>query len=133
MGTHLVSFIDELVSTGDGLQSVDVIELGSDLITEEPASSTRAHSPRIDILRVTPDQVTEGTFMRDLLSPRNDSDLVDGPDLGAQPSMDAEHRTVDNGCKHQEIKYLTASFPDRGISVFLLTLFIESVDLGDLS
>jgi hypothetical protein len=45
----------------------------------------------------------------------------------------AEHFTVDDGCKNEEIKHMTAGFPDRGIAVLLLALLVKAVDLCDLS
>lgn len=47
--------------------------------------------------------------------------------------MHAEHFAVDYGCESEEVKDLTAGFPDAGIAVFLLTFFVEAVDLGDLA
>jgi hypothetical protein len=47
--------------------------------------------------------------------------------------MYTENTPVDNCRKCKEIKDLTAGFPYRGVSVFSLTLFVEAVDLGDLS
>lgn len=46
--------------------------------------------------------------------------------------MDAQNFPVDDGGEGQEIEDLTAGFPDRGVSVFLLAFFVEAVDLGDL-
>ena len=47
--------------------------------------------------------------------------------------MNAEDFAVNNGTKDEEIKDLAASFPDRGIAVFLLALLVETVDLGNLA
>jgi hypothetical protein len=47
--------------------------------------------------------------------------------------MDAEDLPVDDSCQGQKVENLTARFPHRGISVLGLALFVESVDLGDLS
>jgi hypothetical protein len=43
-----------------------------------------------------------------------------------------EDLAIDDGGKDQEIKYMTTGLPDRGITILHLTLFIESVHLGDL-
>jgi len=43
-----------------------------------------------------------------------------------------EDLAIDDGGKDQEIKYVTTGLPDRGIAILHLTLFIESVHLGDL-
>ena len=47
--------------------------------------------------------------------------------------MDAEDFPVDNSAKDEEIKDLTAGFPNRGITILLLTFFVEAVDLGYLA
>jgi hypothetical protein len=46
--------------------------------------------------------------------------------------MHAKDFTVDDGGQGQEVEDLAARFPDGGVTVFLLTFFVESVDLGDL-
>lgn len=70
--------------------------------------------------------------MRDLLSPSNDSNLVESSDLGGESAVYAEDFTVHECCQRQEIEDLAGSFPYRGVAVLLLALFIEPVDLGDL-
>jgi hypothetical protein len=85
------------MSASDGLKTVHVVELRSDLITKKPASTTRADSPGIDILRVAPDQIAECSLMRNLLCSGNDTDLIDGPDLGAETAVYAEDGAVNNG------------------------------------
>lgn len=39
--SYLVALIDELMSTSNELKAVDVVELGSDFIAEQPSSSAR--------------------------------------------------------------------------------------------
>lgn len=95
----------------NGLEPVDMVELGRDLVAKEPARPTGTHSPGIDVLRVAPHEVAEGPLVRDLLGPRHDADLVDRADLGAQPAVHAEHRAVDDGGQHQEVEDLAARLP----------------------
>jgi hypothetical protein len=47
--------------------------------------------------------------------------------------VDAENLTVDDGGKDEEIEHMTAGLPNRGVAVLLLTLFVESIHLGNLS
>ena len=84
------------MSTSNELQAVDMIELGCDLITEEPASTARGDSPSLYVLRITPNQVTEGTLMRNLLSAGDNTDLVNGTDLRAEATMNAKDLAIDN-------------------------------------
>ena len=63
----------------------------------------------------------------------NDSDLIQRSYLWAETSVDAEDFAVDNSAEDEEIEDLTAGFPNRGIAIFLLTLLVETVDLGYLT
>ena len=131
--TDLVPFVDELVSARDEIKVVDMIELAGDLVSKEPASTTRRDGPGTDIFRITPDQVTEGAFMRDLLGTGDNTDLVEGTDLRAQAAVNAEDFAINNGAEDEEVKDLSTCLPDRGVAVFLDALFIETVDLSDLT
>lgn len=61
-----------------GELTVYLVELCCDLAAEQPASTPRADSPGVDVLRVAPHQVAEGAFMRNLAY------TVDGANLGKQ-------------------------------------------------
>jgi len=129
----LVAFIDKLVSTCDEFQAIDMVELGCDLVTEEPASATRRNSPSVDVLGVTPDKITEGTLMRNLLSTSNDADLINSADFRAESSVNAEDLTINDSSKDEEVENLAAGLPDRRVAVLLLTLLVETVDLSNLA
>jgi len=109
--SHLVAFVDQLMSTGNGLQPVDVVELCCDLITKQPASATWTDGPRVDVLWITPYKITERSLVGDLLGSRNDADLVDGPYLGTQTAVYAQNSPIDDSGKDQEVKDLTACLP----------------------
>lgn len=47
--------------------------------------------------------------------------------------MHAEDFAVDDGGKREEVENLAAGFPDGGVAIFCLALFVEAVDLGDLA
>jgi hypothetical protein len=130
---YLIAFIDELVSTSDELKTVDMIKLGCNLVSKEPACTTGRNSPRLDILRIAPDQVAKSTLMRDLLGTSNDTDLIDGTDLRTQAAVNAENLTVNDSSKDEKIKYLAARLPDRRVSIFLLALLVKAINLGDLA
>lgn len=78
---HLVPLIDQLVSTRNQLEPVDMVELRGDLIPKQPARPTRRNSPGADVLRVAPDEIAKGAFVGNLLSACNDTDLVNGADF----------------------------------------------------
>jgi hypothetical protein len=121
------------VSTSYEFETIDMVELGRNLVPEKPACATGRNRPRLDILRVTPDQVAEGTLVRDLLGTSHNADLVDRADFWAQTTVNAENFTVNDSGEDEEIENLATRFPNRRVSVLLLALLVETVDLGDLA
>ena len=85
------------MSTGNKLKAVDVIKFRSDLVAKQPPCTTWRYSPSSNVFRITPDQITESAFVRDLLSSSNDAYLVKGTDFRTQTTVDAEHFAV-NDC-----------------------------------
>ncbi len=47
--------------------------------------------------------------------------------------MYTENGSVDNGGEDEEVEYLAACLPNRGVAVFCLALLIETIDLCDLA
>jgi hypothetical protein len=68
-----------------------------------------------------------------LLSSGDDTNLIKSADLGTETSVDAEYLAVNDSGKSEEVKDLAARFPDRSVAVLLLALFVEAVNLRDLS
>jgi len=131
--TYLVPLVDQLMSTGNQLEPIDMVEFRRDLVPEQPPRPTRRNSPGANVLRITPDEIAKGAFVRDLLSASNDTDLVEGADFGTQPTVDAEDFAVNDGAENEEIEDLAAGFPDGSVAVFLLAFFVETVHLRDLA
>lgn len=96
-------------------------------------SSSRTDSPVLNIIRVRPDQIAEGAFMRDFLGSRNYSNLIQCSDLRTQTAMNTQHRAINDGTQSHEIEHLTASLPHRCIPIFLKALLVEPIDLCDLT
>ena len=115
------------------LETVDVVELGRHLITEQPTSTAGADGPGVDVFWVTPHKIAESTFVGNLLGTCYHPDLVDCSNLRTQAAVHAEHGAIHYGGKDKEVKDLAASFPDGSVAVFLLAFFVESVDLRDLT
>lgn len=131
--TYLVTLIDQLMGTSNEFQAIDMVELSCDLITEEPASAARGDGPSLNVLGIAPDEITERTLMRNLLCTSYDTDLVDGANFRAETTMNTENLAVDDSSKDQEVEYLATGLPDRSVTVLLLTLLVETVDLSDLA
>jgi hypothetical protein len=71
--------------------------------------------------------------MRDLLGTSNDTDLIDGTNLRAQTTVNAENLAVNDSSKDEKIKYLAARLPDRRVSILLLAFLVKAINLGDLA
>jgi len=131
--TNLVTLIYKLMRTRDCREAVDVVELGGHLVAEEPTGAAGAHGPGVYVFRITPYKIAESTLVGNLLSSGNNADLINGANLRAQATVHTEYSAVDNGGQDKEVKDLTAGLPNGGVAVLLLTLLIESIDLGDLA
>lgn len=71
--------------------------------------------------------------MGNLLSSGYDADLVEGADLGGQASVNAENLAVDDGGEGEKVKDLATGLPYGSVAVLCLALFVETIDLSDLS
>ena len=109
---YLVALVDQLMSSCDELQAVDVVEFGRDLVSEQPAGASGRYSPRVDVFRVTPYEIAESALVWDLLCSRYNADLVQCADLRRQTSVDAQDLAIDDGCEGEEVKDLAAGLPD---------------------
>jgi len=123
----------KLMGTSDQAQAVNVIELGGDFRAEQPSSSSRADRPGVDVIRVGPHQVAVGAFMRDLLSPLDETDLVKGLDIGGKTTVNAEDLAFYNGSNSEEIEHFGAVLPGVGVTILAHGLVVETVHLGDLA
>jgi len=121
------------VGTGDELQTIDLIELRRDLVSKQPSSTTWRNSPSLNVLRITPDQITESTLVRDLLGTGNDTNLIKSTNLWAETTVNAKDSSVNNSRKNEEVKDLAASLPDGSIAVLLLALLVEAINLSNLA
>lgn len=130
---YLVAFVDELMGSSNELEAIHVVELCSYFIPKQPSCAPWRDSPGAHVLRITPHQVAERAFVRDLLRASYDADLIQGADFGAQAAVHAEDFAVDDGAEDEEVEDLTAGFPDGGVAVFGLAFFVETVDLGYLT
>lgn len=71
--------------------------------------------------------------MGNLLSTRNNTDLINSSNLGTQATMDAEKLSVNYGSENKEVEDVAARLPYGCVAVFLLAFFVETVHLCDLT
>ena len=131
--SYLEPLVDQLMRPCDQLETIDMIKLAGHFIPKQPPSPSRTNRPSPHIFWVTPDQIAEGTLMWYLLCSCNDSYLIQGPYLRRKATMYTEDLPIDDRAEDEEIEDLTARFPDGGVTVFGLTFFVETVDLGYLT
>lgn len=78
----LVALHDELMCSCHKVNVIDMIEFSSDLGSEEPSGTSGGHCPGLDFFGVRPHKVAERTLVRDLHSSIDESNLVNGLNLG---------------------------------------------------
>lgn len=86
--------MNQLVSSADEFQVVDVNKLVRHLGAEEPACSTRADGPGVNIFWIRPNEVTEGTFVGDLLITFNGSNLIERLDVRGEATVHTENLLI---------------------------------------
>lgn len=121
------------MGTSDELKTVDLVEFLGDLVAEQPACAPGRNSPGVDIFGIRPDEITECTFVRYLLCTGDNANLIKSSYFRAQATVHAENTAVNDGSKNKEIEDLATRLPYGCIAVFLLALFIKSVNLCDLA
>ena len=66
-----------------------------------------------------------------LPEPINDLDLINAVYTGTQTAMHTEDLIIDDDAQGKEVKHVGEVMPDIGVTIFAVTLGIESVRLGD--
>lgn len=121
------------MSSANQAEIIDSVELLGDLGSEEPSSASGTHGPSLDVLRVRPHEIAEGSLVGDLLASLDSSDLIDGLNIRGETSMDTEHLTLDEGGNAEVVEHLSAVLPRVRVTVLSDDLVIESIDRSDLS
>jgi hypothetical protein len=100
------------MGSGDHLEVVSVVELLGDILAEGVAGATRVHSPAGTIIRVRPQQVAHGSFVRDFLEPFEGSDIVESLNAGGESAVEAEKLIFDDGGERKVVEEFSQAFPD---------------------
>lgn len=111
----LVSRLHQLMRSDDQPQPVMMVELISRTTPEQPAHSSAAHHPPLDLIWIRPDQIPETPRRRDLCYSIDVVNFIQSVDLRRETSMETEdvicdrqRGTVDEGRKWQVIEDLVA-------------------------
>lgn len=86
----------QLMSSGDHLQVVCMVELLSNVLAESVTRTSRIHSPSRPVIGVRPQQIAHWALMWHLLEPFERSDVIKGFDAGRQASVKAEELIFHN-------------------------------------
>ena len=125
-----VALHDQLMSSTNHLNIICSIELTDNIASKQISCSSWWHSPSLGVLWVTPEEITHGSIMGNLLLPVYCSDLVKCLYTGTQPSVNTEYLSIDNGWQREIVKYLCAVSPNCDASIFSETLVIETIYLS---
>lgn len=102
----LVSFLNELMSSADEFETVDLHELVRHASTKQPTRASRTHLPTTNIiLRITPHEIAEGAIVGDLNVAVNHSNLIQSANIRREATMDTKNLVVDElDCRRMEVK-----------------------------
>ena len=76
--TPIVAIHHKLMGTGNSCQTIRMVELLRDVLTERIAGTTRGDTPAASVVRVRPEQVADGTLVGHLLHAVQLTDLIKG-------------------------------------------------------
>ena len=123
----VVSIHDKLMSTCDSHQVIGVIELFGDVLAERVASTSWRDTPTTSVIRVRPEEITDGTLVRSLLNAIELADLIKCIDRGGETTVEAENLILNDGSERKVVKEFSESLPDISITIFTEAFIIETV------
>ena len=91
------------------------------------------NSPSAAVIRIRPQQIAHGPFMRNLLYSIEGTNIVEGINARGETSVEAEDLVLDQGGEGKEVEEVGEVFPHVCIAVLAEALVVETVDLSDLS
>jgi len=129
-----VPFITELVCAENVCHGVDLEELLDDLCAKGVTGSSWTQRELVAVgVRITPNQVGHGTFVRNLSKAVDDLDLIDAMDAGRQTAVDAEDLVVDDAGEGEVVEHVGEVVPNSSVAVLAAAFRVEAVGLGDSS
>jgi hypothetical protein len=107
--------------------------LGKRNLSESPSGSSWADVVAETFIRVTPKEIADGPFARNLLEAIKFPDVIKSFDAGGEASMSAKNLSFDNSCERKVVKEFSEHLPNVVVFVLPHALIIEPVVLGDTS
>lgn len=121
------------MGTSYQLGSILLIENLDTVLAEDKPSASWTDAPTLNLLWITPHEVTHGSFMRHLLLAINCLDLIERLYGWGEAAVDTEDLLVDDGRQGKKVHYLCAVAPHVDAAVLAQTLVIKTVNLRDLT
>ena len=125
----VVAAHDKLMSTRYQFESICMVELLRDVLTERVASTSGRDAPAAAVIRVGPKQIADGSFVGNFLDAVELTNLVESVDGGRETSMQTEDLSLDNCCQRQVIEEFSESLPHIRISVLAQALIVETIPI----
>lgn len=131
--TPVVSLHHKLMRARHEGQTIDVIELLGDVLSEGVACASRRNTPAASIIRIRPQQIAHGPLVRHFLYSVLLHDMVEGVDGGGKAAVQTEDLFFDEGSEGEIVKEISEVPPHAGVPVFAEAFIVESVYLCDLT
>ena len=100
----VVAAHDKLMSARYQFQSICMVELFRDVLTERVASTSGRDAPAAAVIGVGPEEIANGSFVRHLLDSVKLSDLVEGVNGWRETTMETEDLALNNSGEGQVIE-----------------------------
>ena len=125
----VVAAHNKLMSTRYQFQSICMVELFRDVLTERVSSTSGRNAPAAAVIGIRPKQVADGSFMGNFLDTVKLADLVEGVDRWRETSMQTENLSLDDCSQWQVIEQFSESLPNISISILAQALIVETIPI----
>ncbi len=129
----VISLHDELMRACDEGKTVVVVKLLRDVLAKGIASTAGGNTPAHAVVRVRPQQIAHGTFVRDLLHAGLVHNVVEGVDGGGETTVETENLLLNQGSQRKVVEQIGEVLPHVRIAILSQALIIETIDLGNLA
>ena len=127
------AFHDKLVCAGDKGKTVGMIEILSHIPTKSVASAARRNAPAESVIRIRPQEITHGTFVRRFLKAIERTNGIESQKRWGKSSVETEYLGFNDGSDRQIIEEFCKVFPYICSAIFLETFVIKAIHLCDLT
>lgn len=101
--------------------------------SEGPSCPSRAHVVTTALVGVTPQKITNGSIVRNLLNPVKFPDMIKGIDVWGQSPMGSKDLILHYSCQGKIVKEVSEHFPCVCVLILPDTLIVETVVLSNCS